>query len=418
MLTWIRELYAQQATPPDLIIFLAVCVALFILVGWTIYTAIVAVLWAFGWRPAKRLRELLLRPPFATLRKRAGELVIMSAITLFFVFVLAAKKSVVDQVVNAKLGVDDVSTSLPGVLADPIAITALTAIKPLVKADAPAQAKILIEDVVLPRVEAEALARFVAVGAFVLGVVLAIVYLAWLVRYVSRHLGERDTFKKAMRGLSLLAVSLALLLASASALAEDRVAEAALATAKVRALSTADDAQIAAEIYAVTVRRVREGLPGPRGDVGLRGAPGAQGPQGLQGPAGMRGLTGAQGLQGIAGPPGPQGPIGMTGPRGPQGEPGPPGDRGPQGEPGPPGPPGRTGPRGLQGPPGSPGPPGPQGPQGVQGPRGFPGRDGRDATTVGRTERIEQPPDENRPVVRAAPTDRRDERPDDVERPN
>jgi hypothetical protein len=44
MLTWVRDLHAQQATPPDLIVFLALCVTAFLLATWASHTIIVAVL--------------------------------------------------------------------------------------------------------------------------------------------------------------------------------------------------------------------------------------------------------------------------------------------------------------------------------------------------------------------------------------
>lgn len=103
MVTWIRELHAQQASTPDLVVFLAVCVALFLLAAWAIYTAVVLLRWAFGWRPAQRLREILIRPSFAGARQRAGEYVLMSLIMMFFVFVVTAKHAVVDRVLSAQL---------------------------------------------------------------------------------------------------------------------------------------------------------------------------------------------------------------------------------------------------------------------------------------------------------------------------
>lgn len=380
MLTWIRDLYAQQTSPPDLVVFLAVCVAAFLVAAWVGYMMFAVGFWAWRrWRPrdpSPHLRELLLWPSSMQIRQRACEYVLMLTILVLFLAVVVVKKSVVDSALSVKLDADAVSTVVPGVLARPVTVTALAVVKPLLDARVPAPAQILVQGVLLPRAGHVQLAQILSSAAYPVAALLTVVYLGWLVKYVSKNSAQpADNFRKAMRGLSLLAISVALLLASASSLAAKGLTDSCLAAAAVRVLPSGDDARVAGQIDAVVHARdagglfaqVQAGPPGPSGPPGEPGVPGAPGPQGergMQGPPGERGMqgpTGPQGVPGRPGAPGLQGPVGRPGVPGKRGEPG---QQGPQGPPGP---------RGPQGPPGPPGPRGPQGPAGLpvlRGPEG------------------------------------------------
>lgn len=97
------------------------------------------------------------------------------------------------------------------------------------------------------------------------------------------------------------------------------------------------------------------GEPGSRGSVGPSGPPGPAGPAGPVGPPGPGGVPGKNGSNGvngvsITGSPGPAGASGVNGSDGANGADGAAGPAGPQGEAGPAGPQGEPGPQGPAGP--------------------------------------------------------------------
>ncbi len=387
--SWLTDLFVEQTTTTEVVVFLMVCIIVCMAIALATYAAVMSAWWLVRLRGHVSLTQVLF-PSREQFNEYRGEYALALATSLVLSITIAAKHDLVQQVLeyNDEAGLARVSRELSLAEAPRLAagLTAESLLKPALSAGRSEFAALVIEAVIMPQVERTGLSAWLTTPYLLaFCVVLTLAYLSWLAVRRSRDLMENPDeppdYGRTVRGILLVSLCIALLLASPSLLNSDRIARSALANLRAR-IDIAEGYLEETTTRPVNIDRKSRGEVGPKGD---RGEPG---PQGLPGKDGAKGDPGPQGERGERGPRSEPGPQGLPGKDGAKGDPGPQGERGEQGlrgEPGPNGAPGERGVRGSQGergPQGIPGRkgdtgrPGLPGPQGVPGPRGLPGKDG------------------------------------------
>lgn len=222
----IRTLLAEQGSPVEVLVFLALAVALFLGVAALLYVLIMVVLRP-GLPREVPLRRILL-PSGEQLRENLGDYALAVASSLLLSLTLLAKHDLVRQIASYDLRPEDATVvaglfdfGLPAPLVERLGEATLAEIvRPALDAGRVEEASLLVQTVIGQLPEPWLTPRNLVVACCVL----AGLYLAWLARRRVKALRQRPdsppAYAATFRSLLTLALCVGLLLASALPLAE------------------------------------------------------------------------------------------------------------------------------------------------------------------------------------------------------
>ena len=222
-----ERLLAQQNSPAEMLVFLALSVALFLIVALLLYVILITML-----RPglSKQIPlRLVLLPSGKQLRSNLGDYTLALATSLLLSLTLVAKHDLVEQIANYEINSLEQINALfdfapPPKLASRLAHETIEEIvQPILEAGRVEEASILVKSVV-PLIKQQHPQWLTAKKLVIASCLLALLYLAWLARRRFRTLRERPDsapdYSSTFRSLLTLGLCVGLLLASAIPLTE------------------------------------------------------------------------------------------------------------------------------------------------------------------------------------------------------
>jgi hypothetical protein len=224
-----ERLLAQQNSPAEVLVFLALSVALFLVIALLLYVILITMLRP-GLLKQIPLRRVLL-PNGEQLRTNLGDYTLVLATSLLLSLTLLAKHDLVEQIANYETNSLDkeqinalFDAEPPSELESRLAHETLEEIvQPILKAGRVEEAGILVKSVV-PLIKRDNPQWLTARKLVIASCLLALLYLAWLARRRFRTLRERPDsapdYSSTFRSLITLGLCVGLLLASALPLAE------------------------------------------------------------------------------------------------------------------------------------------------------------------------------------------------------
>lgn len=224
-----ERLLAQQNSPAEVLVFLALSVALFLVIALLLYVILITMLRP-GLSKQIPLRRVLL-PSGEQLRINLGDYALVLATSLLLSLTLLAKQDLVEQIANYEMNSLDkkqidalFDVAPPPELASRLAHETLEEIvQPILKAGRVEEVSILVKSVVL-LIKQDDPQWLTATKLVVASCLLASLYLAWLAWRRFRTLRERPDsapdYSSTFRSLLTLGLCVGLLLASALPLAE------------------------------------------------------------------------------------------------------------------------------------------------------------------------------------------------------
>ena len=262
----LRELFAEQTTPAQVVTFILVLVSLALVVAALTYAVIMSFLWATRLRPKVSFGVVFL-PTREQLVEYAGEYVLAIGTSVLLGLTLATRHAVVEAITNHQLDSDHVTQvqALLPHLANPArALTNGTVgavlLQPLLEAGRNSDARAVV-NMALAELGPERLNAFPTRPALVIICVLMMTaYLGWITRVRYRQLRNSDPktpeepeYARTLKGLLTLAACVAILLLSptldqgAEAVTDSVIAAARVQTAPPEDLPLASRVRVAIE---------------------------------------------------------------------------------------------------------------------------------------------------------------------------
>lgn len=227
MFDLLRQLLAEQTSPIEVIISLLVGVVVCMTIALVTYVAVMLCLWTVYLR--KRgfglLRVFL--PSAEQFKTYFGEYVLAISTAILLSLTIFAKHTLVQNIMEYRF-VDN--TGVAASSGDATMFLLATLVRAPLAAGNSEEVRIFIEESVVPHLERAGLAGWLTERRLVIAcLVLSAFYVLWLVRVRSKEPSKDPKYGRTIRGVFVLGVCATLLLLSPSLLADDSLAESAVA---------------------------------------------------------------------------------------------------------------------------------------------------------------------------------------------